>query len=260
MTGSTIVVTYHYGNAEIGEIIKNLVSINLPMDKEEIDTLWSNSSSMRKKKTFKIRKKLHIFSGILKCNECGGNMFYKEKYKGYKCTNSQKGGRICTAHSVKEEYLIEIIKKNLKSYFQKTLNMEALYKTENKKSITADGYKKELNKIDRDILKIEEQLEVMYSDKLHGLISDRSFDNLKRALQKRQQFLILKKGNVESLKSKTQNESDLYYEVWKEELDKILNFEDINRSLIEELIDEIVISENKVLKEKKIDIYYKFRE
>lgn len=261
MSKSSITVTYHFGNKDICEIIKNLVSIDSPMSKEEIENLWSNSAYLRREKTFKQgKRKMHIFSGVLKCNECGGNMSYKEAYKGYKCTNSQKGGGICTSHSVKEECLLELIKESLKIHSQKGIDIEGIYKIENRKSIIANGYEKELSKIQRDLNKIEEQMEIMYLDKLHGLISDRSFENLKRAFQKRQQFLISKKEKVESLKLKSQSESNLYYEIWKEEVDKILSFNNIDRRIIDALIYKIVISENKLSKEKKIDIYYKFKE
>ncbi|WP_419469193.1 DUF4368 domain-containing protein [Clostridium botulinum] len=51
----------------------------------------------------------------------------------------------------------------------------------------------------------------------------------------------------------------MYYE-YKTKVDKILNFEEVDRFIIENLIDKIVVSENKITKEKNIDIYYKFKE
>lgn len=254
MAQGTITVTSHYGNKDLDEIIKKLVYEKLSINK--IETIGASNSSFELKKTFKCT---HIFSEILKCNECGGNMSYKERYKGYKCTNSQKGGGICTAHSIKEDYLLEVIKNSLRSYMENKIDIVELYKMENKKAITADGYRKELKKIERELQKIEKQFEIMSLDKVHGLMSDRSFENLMRALQKKQQFLIIKKSNVEGLMEKSEDESELYYENYKEEINKVLGLNAIDKSITEALIDKIIVSENRFLEEKKVDIYYKFK-
>ena len=59
---------------------------------------------------------VYIFSSVLKCSECGGSMSYRKKFQGYKCTNSQMGGGRCTAHSLKEEELKDIIIADLIQY------------------------------------------------------------------------------------------------------------------------------------------------
>lgn len=254
MAQGIITVNSHYGNKDLDEIIKKLVYEKSSINK--IETIGASNSSLKLKKTFKC---IHIFSGMLKCNECGGNMSYKERYRGYKCTNSQKGGGRCTAHSIKEDYLLEVIKNNLRSYMENKVDRVGMYKMENKKAITADGYRKELKKIERELQKIEKQFEIMCSDKIQGLISDKSFENLMRALRKRQQFLIIKKSNVEGLKERSEDESELYYENYKEEMDRVLGLNTIDKSIIEVLIDKIIVSENRFLEEKKVDIYYKFK-
>jgi len=55
---------------------------------------------------------MHPFSTVLTCNECNGSMSYRKKYEGYKCSDSQRGGGRCTAHSVKEQFLKATIKNN----------------------------------------------------------------------------------------------------------------------------------------------------
>jgi len=51
------------------------------------------------------------------------------------------------------------------------------------------------------------------------------------------------------------NEMD---KIYKSEIDKILSFQNLDRIMIENLIEKIIISENKESKEKSLDIFYKF--
>jgi hypothetical protein len=248
MAGNNIEVTYHCGNKELIEIIRKLADINLLINKEEIE------ENLKKR-----HRKVHLFSRVLKCDECDGNMSYKESYKGYKCATSQKGKRLCTSHSVKEEYLLKVTRESFKNYLDQNINWEELYKLKNKKYITAEGYRKELVRIERELQKIDNQIEILYFDNINESMSFRSFESLMRALQKKQQFLVMKKGNVESLILKNIEEGRAGYKSFKEKLDKILYFRDIDADIIEALIDKILVSENKELKEKKVDVYYKFR-
>lgn len=254
MTERKVRVNYYYGKEELYEIIKKIVNKRLSANEREV--VEENRSSEIARKTFKYN---HIFSGILKCHECNENMSYNKKYGGYNCINSQRVEGKCTDHFVKEEYLLEIIKNNLKVYIDNNINIEELYKIENKKAITADGYKKELNKIKRELQKIENQVELMYSHDIDGSINKKNIKSLMRALQKRQQFLIIKRSYVEGLKERNEIEGNLYYESYKEEMDKMLDLGYIDKNFIESLVEKIIVSEDENLNEKKIDIYYKFK-
>ncbi|MCY6369949.1 recombinase family protein [Clostridium ganghwense] len=201
---------------------------------------------------------VHLFSGVLKCNECGGSMSYRARYKGYKCTNSQMGGGRCTAHSVKEEYLKEIIQNDLKKYVQKMINPKELYELAKDKVKNEDNYEKEIKKIEKELKKLDSQFEKMYMNRLEETISKRNFDNLISAIQKKQERLVNKKEEIEGIKRSFQDKEKLYVK-YKDKIDKILNFEEFDRTTIESLIDKIVVSEDKDTREKIIDIYYKFR-
>lgn len=245
MSRNIIEVRYHYENKKMSEIIKDLVSIDL----------------IKGEKNFKeVCRKIHIFSKVLKCNECGGGMCYRDKYMGYKCTNSHKTGGICTSHSVKEEFLVEQIKKALDAYSKEKQNIENEGILQNKKLITAEGYRKELIKIESELLKIESQLEMMLLDDFNISFSECDIEIYMRALQKKQQFLIMKRGNVKSLIKRNEEEGEIYFKVFKDKLDKVLNLSNLDANIIGILIEKIIVSENKDLKEKRVDVYFKFKE
>lgn len=200
----------------------------------------------------------HIFSAVLKCNECGGSMSYRIKYKGYKCTNSQMGGGRCTAHSIKEADLIGIVKSKLKKFVDTKINKENAYKQINNLKTNDNSYEKQLKKIENDIEKVDKQFQKIYMDKLDGKINERNFQLLSQSIIKKQEELIRKKEVVLE-KKKIEDSFEDEYEFYKEEIDKILNLNEFNRDITEKLIDKIIISEDKATKEKGVEIFYKFK-
>lgn len=199
---------------------------------------------------------VHIFSGVLKCNECGGSMTYRKKFKGYKCTNSQMGGGRCTAHSVKEEYLKKIILDDLKKLVNKH-NRDGMYYEEIKTIKIENDFEEKLKKIDEEISLTDRKLESIYTDKLNNIITERNFNMLINSIQKKQEELLKKKEELQA-KINSANSKNQIIEKYKEFINKIVEFKNFDRFTIESLIDQIVVIEDKCSKEKTINIYYKF--
>ena len=110
-----------------------------PVDKEqwiiggEFQGIINKDTFLKTQEVLKSRSKnnyryrngvIHPFSTVLMCNKCKGAMTYRTKYKGYKCVNSQMGGKRCTPHSVKEEDLINIVLEDVKEMIDKKINKE----------------------------------------------------------------------------------------------------------------------------------------
>ncbi|WP_102401504.1 recombinase family protein [Haloimpatiens massiliensis] len=199
---------------------------------------------------------VHIFSGILKCNECGGSMSYRKKYKGYKCTNSQQGAKRCTAHSIKEDYLKETIISDLKNYVSK-INKGEIYKKAKSKVTKKKNKNSELDTIQRELQKLDKQFEKLYLDKLEDVINERNFKMVLENIQSKQARLLRKK---EELCKAIHNEKsvDDEYKYYKDKIDRIINFQEFDRFIVESLIDKIVVTEDKNTRDKRVQVYYKF--
>lgn len=215
--------------------------------------------TMKKRET-KYRYKgenIYPFTTVMRCNECGGSMSFRKKYNGYKCTNSQMGGGRCTSHSVKDEFLKDIITNNLKSFVSKYIQKDELLVAAESIMTEEPGCKNELIRIGTELDKLDKQFQNVYYDKLNGLINDRNFENMLRSIQQKQDSLIKRKQEAE----KMVNALDTYdsvYDIYKDKIEKIITLKEFDRTTVEVLIDRIVVSEDSVTKEKKIDIYYKF--
>ncbi|HEY8892918.1 MAG TPA: recombinase family protein [Clostridium sp.] len=200
---------------------------------------------------------IYIFSSVLKCSECGGSMSFRKSYKGYKCTNSQMGGGRCTSHSLKEEELKKIIITDLSNCAITKFNTLDIYNKIDK-SVNKKGNKdNKLINIERELRKLDRQFEGLYLDKFNKKVSERNFEVISSTIETKQQELISRKNEIPSYNEMDENynDKDKFY---KSEIDKILSFQNLDRNMVENLIEKIIISEDKESKEKSIDIFYKF--
>ncbi|MBK5243263.1 recombinase family protein [Clostridium sp.] len=200
----------------------------------------------------------HIFSAVLKCNECGGSMSYRKKYKGYKCTNSQMGGGRCTTHSIKEDSLKQIIIEDLQKLVKEKTNSEKIYSEVKDILILKQDKQRELKNVEKELQKLDIQFENIYGDKLNEVISQRNFQMLSQNIQSKQEELLAQKEELLHEKKLTDSNLNLY-DLYKDKIDIILNFKEFDRQLVDGLIDKIVIVDDKKTRKKEINIFYKFQ-
>ncbi len=199
---------------------------------------------------------LHPFSRILKCGDCHGAMTYRAKYKGYKCVNSQMGGQRCTSHSVKEEYLAELIGTNLKEIIDKNINKDKYY--DSIKDIRIDNnFEKELVTVQQQLSTLDGKFQRLYEDKLMEVITERNFTNMAEVIQDKQEKLLKRKGELDEIISNNSDTDDLL-QIYRDEIDKVLEVKEMDRVLVETLVEKIIVTENKDKKEKNVEVYFKF--
>lgn len=198
--------------------------------------------------------KAHLFSGVLECAACGGGMCYRKRYEGYKCTNSQRGGGRCTAHSIKEDILKQVISSDLMRYSYE-IKPEELMENFKKFIDSRDGDSK-LEKIISEINRLDRQFEKLYLDRLQENINEKNYENILRNIQSKQDEL--EKTRVLLQEQQHENTGKSKMDKCKEILKRVTAFQDMDRSIINSLIDKIVIGEDEKTGEKTIDIFYKF--
>lgn len=200
---------------------------------------------------------IHIFSGVLICGDCDSAMIFRKEYAGYKCANSQKGGGRCTSHSIKESFLIDIVHKDMIS-FSRSLDRDSIF--EDTKDIVEKKYgdiKDRIKNINSELQKCDNKFKKLYEDRLSGIISIRNFENLSKEMQEKQELLNLEKVQCEGILNKMKNIEEEYSE-FKVKIDSVLQFEQFSRNTIEELVDRIIVYEDKITGIKTIEIKYKF--
>lgn len=108
-----------------------------------------------------------LFTGILKCGECGASLIYRKKTESYQCANSLKPPYQCSSHLVSEIELKEIISLKIKNSLQK-MDDNILNIVKSKLNVLDSNryYEIELNEIESEIDRfIDKLIEVDKKDK-----------------------------------------------------------------------------------------------
>ena len=224
--------------------------------KDVFENVSKRMSSNNKNKLRYKNGLIHKFSGVLKCNECGAPMTYKQRYKGYKCSNAERGAGRCTAHSVKEKFLVDKVTENINGYLSE-IDLEKYYGKFNDVRSTEKLLNNEKAKIKKTIDENTKKTITLYDDKIAGIIDDDSFKLILGQITKGNKALELRLKEIEAIVVKTNN-IDIALETFKCEIDKLAKLEDLTRFEIEMIVKKIIVSEDKLTKSKSVEIQFYF--
>ncbi|MBQ9318138.1 MAG: recombinase family protein [Bacilli bacterium] len=203
-----------------------------------------------------------LLRGLVYCHECRhtiGFRVQKQKLKNndviriYGNCNywtKRKSEHLCTPHSIKysdiEESVLEELKKIMNIYLNEKIVMNIINKYHKEKNV--HNIEKEVMKIDNEITKINNKIDMIYNDKLEGLISvdryKKMYNNLKMELDS--YYQLKKQYNCKLSNQDTNQLLDI--------IKKLLTFNCNSQLLISNLVDKIEID-----KDKNMYIYYKFK-
>ena len=231
------------------------------IDEETFNTV---QDLLQKNKNDPQNKNDHLLKGFLYCKECGHsigiNTSSDKKRKYCVCcyyTAHSKFG-LCTPHSMNydklETAVLEELRKMCKEYIDVT-TFESKVNEEKRKSNQQDKLKRELSKIDLKINQVNNYIDKSYVDKMDGFITAEQY----------QRVTLKFKGELEELSSKKQELEKEISNIGDEDIKKeaemtvkqmkeFLSLKNPSRELLVNLIDKIVISEDKT-----VEINYKFR-
>lgn len=206
--------------------------------------------------------KLYLFSGLVKCGWCGGNMTRKsipvngKRYVYLVCieNKNRNGCSNSKAISVKrlEEVILKIINLHIEEIFEmnKMLN---IVKTAPYGQFRLDKINERIKDKEIDIEKKEKYIKNAYADYVDEILTKQEYRGLKDYFQEnikdlRQEIQAL----VEEREKQKQNQSDK--SKWIEEFLECRGFKTISRKLLLKLINEIRIYDRD-----RIEVVFKFQ-
>ena len=123
-----------------------------------------------------------------------------------------------------------------------------------------EGIRQEISRLRRRVQELEQMTAKLYEDKVGGSISEATFAML---IQKSELERVQKSERLEHLLSETgkaqQEAADM--QKWVASIRKYLSLEELDRDIVDELIDHIEIGERTVVdgqRHQDIKIYYRF--
>ena len=223
----------------------------------------------------KYRKPKHIeknmFSGFLKCSDCGANLNYKYTHDNpdnhyFSCRNSRAGNGLCKkTHHIRVDVITNLIKNDIANIVKFVNEFEdefvKIVVDEDYKRIQATQRKnfETLNKM----LAREKELDVLYEkvfeEKILGNLSEERFLKLSGKYEEEQFELKAKIKNMKKIVAEEQKH-ELNANGFLKIVRKYSEVEELTLDILQEFIDKIIIHHREEIMGEtiqKIEIYYK---
>ena len=205
-----------------------------------------------KRKQQKNKNTVHLFSGKVKCLKCGKTMRKKNspKHEYLICTGYYK--RICNnKHSIRydklENIILKYINEKINTYYDKNLLNNLIIKNDTSqkklyyfKQLKSDTQKK--------ILQIKTYFKNLYEDKVNQIITLNQFHELSLEYQKKENIYSKELHSINQKINHLKQKKTSY---------KLENFHQLNKIIIDELIDNIYIG-NIINNTREIQIKWNF--
>ena len=219
-----------------------------------------------------------LFSGKLVCADCGHSLVAcreakpqrdgsVKRYISYYCAQFARSGHsVCSWHRVYEITLKGIVLREIRAHAEAVVLDEAAVLERLKKRVSAGDparlelVNQEIGRLRRRVRELEQLTAKLYEDKVSGSISEATFAIL---LQKNERERIQKTEQLDALLAELgkaqQDAANL--QAWTVAIKNCLSLEDLDREVVEELIDHIEIGERTMVngqRHQDIKIYYRF--
>lgn len=221
-----------------------------------------------------------LFCGLLVCETCGSSLKQSKviKNKGksdekvyvrYICSkHSRSGNSACSSHSITENNLIDIIKKDLE-IFTNEINIDEqkfidkMVKLKNKNaSAEVKRLTTEINALENRLIEIEKLMQNLYEDKILGDVPKEMYTKFMKKYEIERSEKENLKNNLKSRLSENQTPT-IDVKNFVNIFCQFLHLNELNRPLLLQLIDKIEIFESETVegtkeKQQKINVYYNF--
>ncbi len=203
----------------------------------------------------------YLFKGLIRCFDCKGYIGIRTPDKnGNIYGRCQRYGRfgkfdVCSPHNfnyqVFEEQMISVLREIFKEYKDKK-RLEEIAKANKNKQAKKIDFQKQIDICKEAIEKEKIKLEVMYEDRLNGIISLEDYmknaDKIKELVKEYEETIKELEANLKGEKF-SQKEDKL-----DNLIDEFLNMEKPTKEIIREFINKIEIHEDK-----QVDVYFNFK-
>lgn len=203
------------------------------------------------------------FARKLKCAECGSTLrAVKSRDRRYfRCPTrfEETGG--CQGCFISYYKIESIVLKELNKIIAKYLNKAELEKS---LSIQRDYNKRidaliaEIAKCDRQLIKGDQDLKTLYKDKLNDIITETEFSSLAQEIRQANERLAERAKNLELEVQRLHDLAEqIDYKKREAALKRYINVEKLDRTMVEDIIDYIVISKkDSETKLQEIEIFW----
>ena len=201
-----------------------------------------------------------VFSGLIRCGDCGQNMIRRcsdkqgKKYYYYHCT-TYKNGRGCSAHLISADKLYECALWQIKNQIERLIPAEEILKTA--ENIPAERFQmksfdQQLRALNAEIERYTDLNEKLFQDMSDQFISKEEYKELHLRFSNKIRAAKNAKAEIEQRKNKLLQRG-MSNQTWIEDFKKYRNIQNLDRKTVITLIDRII-----VFNKDRIEIRFKY--
>lgn len=239
------------------------------IDKRTFDTV----QTLIRKRKHPVNEEFSLFSGILKCAECGKsltirNTHAKHPQRIYACVTYNKYGKEhCTQHRVEYDRLYDLVLEKIREEAKTALadgkallkRLKGSYSVEMREEKETIGRRTEKAK-DR-LLLLDKMVTKLYEDMLSEKISGETFERLLAKTQQEQEAL---KAEIADDEAKVSDESRIVDETqeWLEVIREYADIKELDSATLHRLVKEILVHEEIDKNRKRhisVEIHFNFK-
>ncbi|MGN0107096.1 MAG: recombinase family protein [Hominilimicola sp.] len=221
--------------------------------------LWERVQKRLSNPNKKIRRTkidtVGLFSGLVKCSDCGMPLAYmrrqlKDREKGvYRCSRYNNNGiTACTSHYIDEEYISAFVLNDIRTYAhlataQREELAEKLYKALKKSNSSEIGnIKSKIKTTENRLFEINDRIKNLYEDKCLGKIPEDIAINLMRDFTVEKADL---EKSLPELKNKLVNMNETVGSIneWLDMISAYENISELDRETVCGLVESITVFE-----------------
>ena len=213
---------------------------------------WEKVKAVRgtRKKTPKLTNERSIFSGLLKCSDCGSPLHYhfnqgNRDIKYFNCANNNSGRGTCpTTHYVRVDFLEQVVLQE----FNRLAGFATKYEDDFVKAIIGHSMKtaetdraikqRELDSLTARDKELDTLFERIYEDNVAGKLTDERFVKMSKKYEQEQGELS---GRIKALKNEIKKEGGkkLTADAFLEVVRRYTDAQELSGRMVTELIDHI---------------------
>lgn len=198
----------------------------------------------------------NIFAGFIICADCGRAMMKNcwkradgsKTYSFYCGTYKRHGKGYCTPHTLPFHVLEEIVLNDLRAIIQNINDLKKLVENQSFPYPKAEEIaKKEFIRVKAELERVLKLKKSVYEDYKEGMISKEEFFTYREDYLKKEK---LYQKQTETLEEKMKENviEDVFQTPWLKRLLKMKEIEKLDRAIIVEMVDQIVVYENRRIK------------
>ena len=243
------------------------------IDKDIWDRVQEKLSRHHKKIRRTKNNTVGLFSGIIKCSDCGMPLAYmrrtlKDSEKGvYRCSRyNNNGSKACSSHYIDEEYISAFVLDDIRNYAQLAANKrdelaEKLYKAfKNSNGSEVSMIRSKIKSIEKRLREVNDRMKNIYEDKCLGKIpEDIALDIIKDFTAEKNDLetkLPVLKSKIVNIKETVGNIKE-----WFDMISAYENITELDREIVCGLVDSITVFEknkSEIPITQEIKIEYRF--